>query len=492
MSDRIALERIPPGTPVIVGERVVPMPRLAKGDRLIPVHRTTDLLIVPETEYAAAEEAVARASAAFEQLAGATDDSISSFFESFASRLADESVWSVIAQANARDVERARAGGRSTTRLQASDKMRAAMIDGLRGWAKAPGRRGEVIERRDAGDWTMERRRAPLGVVAFVFEGRPNVFADGAGVVRGGNTSVMRIGSDALGTAIAIEDNALAPALAEAGLPDGTVTLLRSRSHASAHALFSMRMVRLAVARGSGRSVDLLGSIAEQHGIPASLHGTGGAWLYLADDATQEAAHNAVLHSIDRKVCNTLNVLLLPRVDALAKTALDALVERDPGIRLHVAPLARPYVPGEMFERKVLVRRAEGEVLEYQADDIGEADLGREWEWESTPEVSIAVVGDDEAAVRLINDLSPRLVASIITSDGSRFERFYERVDTPYVGSGFTRWVDGQWAWDRPELGLTNWERGRLLGRSGILSGEDVYTVRDVFIDRTGAAPQRR
>jgi glutamate-5-semialdehyde dehydrogenase len=60
------------------------------------------------------------------------------------------------------------------------------------------------------------------------------------------------------------------------------------------------------------------------------------------------------------------------------------------------------------------------------------------------------------------------------------------------VGNGFTRWVDGQWAWSRPELGLTNWERGRLWGRSGILSGEDVFTVRDVFRDKTGRAPQAR
>jgi hypothetical protein len=55
-----------------------------------------------------------------------------------------------------------------------------------------------------------------------------------------------------------------------------------------------------------------------------------------------------------------------------------------------------------------------------------------------------------------------------------------------------TRWVDGQWAWERPELSLTNWERGRLLGGSGFLSGDDIVTVRDVFLDKTGRAPQRR
>src|SRR5207247_1379773 len=163
-----------------------------------------------------------------------------------------------------------------------------------------PSRRGEVIESREGNDWTVERRRAPLGVVAFVFEGRPNVFADGAGVLRGGNTSVMRIGSDALRTAEAIEASALAPALANAGLPDGAVTLVRSPSHAAAHALLTMPDVRLAVVRGSGASAALLGAIAAEHGIPASLHGTGGAWCYIADDAPTDRVRNVIMSSLDR------------------------------------------------------------------------------------------------------------------------------------------------------------------------------------------------
>ena len=71
--------------------------------------------------------------------------------------------------------------------------------------------------------WRIEERRAPLGVVGFVFEGRPNVFADATGVLRTGNTVVFRIGSDALRTAAAIMSAAVRPALAEAGLPAGAV-----------------------------------------------------------------------------------------------------------------------------------------------------------------------------------------------------------------------------------------------------------------------------
>ena len=103
--------------------------------------------------------------------------------------------------------------------------MRSDMIAGLRGWARsaAGGPRHRRTHDRQHDGWSVEARRAPLGVVGFVFEGRPNVFADAAGVVRTGNTVVFRIGSDALGTAEAIVEHALDPALALAGLPEGTV-----------------------------------------------------------------------------------------------------------------------------------------------------------------------------------------------------------------------------------------------------------------------------
>jgi glutamate-5-semialdehyde dehydrogenase len=246
------------------------------------VHATGQTLEIPQEDLDVASDAVRRAHDAFAAMATVSDDQISDFFRGFADRLSDESVWGAITAANESDVDRAREAGRSVGRLVASSNMRDAMVDGLLGWAKAPSRRGEVLERREGPDWTVERRRAPLGVVAFVFEGRPNVFADGVGVLRGGNTSVMRIGSDALRTAESIEANAVGPALHASGLPEAAVVLVRSPTHASAHALFTLTEVRLAIARGSGPATRLLGAIAAQHGIPASLHGTGGAWMYLA------------------------------------------------------------------------------------------------------------------------------------------------------------------------------------------------------------------
>ena len=99
-----------------------------------------------------------------------------------------------------------------------------------------------------------------------MFEGRPNVFADAAGVMRAGNTVVFRIGSDALETAQAMVAHCLAPALAEAGLPAGTAQLLATPSRAAGWALFADVRLSLAVARGSGAAVEQLGAVARQAG----------------------------------------------------------------------------------------------------------------------------------------------------------------------------------------------------------------------------------
>jgi glutamate-5-semialdehyde dehydrogenase len=65
-----------------------------------------------------------------------------------------------------------------------------------------------------------------------------------------------------------------------------------------------------------------------------------------------------------------------------------------------------------------------------------------------------------------------------LSEDQEEHDLFFRRVNAPFVGDGFTRWVDGQYALKRPELGLSNWENGRLFGRGGVLSGDSVFTVR--------------
>ena len=117
-------------------------------------------------------------------------------------------------------------------------------------------------------------------------------------------------------------------------------------------------------------------------------------------------------------------------------------------------------------------------MIEPQTSTIAWDGLGDEWEWETSPEVSLAIVDSVDHAVDLFNSLSPRFAASLISQDDAAHRHFFERIDAPFVGNGFTRWVDGQYALDRPELGLSNWEFGRLFGRGGVLSGDSVFTIR--------------
>jgi glutamate-5-semialdehyde dehydrogenase len=473
------------------------------GDRLLVDPDTGELLRVPAAEHAVAAEAVGRAAGAFARMGEVSDDGISAFFDAFAGRLADDAIWAKIAAANAADVESAMARGRSTTRLAVSDAMRADMIAGLTAWRDTPSTRGRLVERIEHPGWTVEQLTAPLGVVGFVFEGRPNVFADACGVIRGGNTVVFRIGSDALGTARAIVAEALDPALAEAGLPAGAASLVASASHAAGWAMFADPRLALAVARGSGPAVAQLGAIARAAGTPVSLHGTGGAWIVADAAADTQRFFAAVFHSLDRKVCNTANAcaIVRARADELVPVFLEALQragERREGWKLHVAEADLGLIPAELRAARGAVVRAEGPREEPLVEPIAQDDLGREWEWESTPEISLVVVESADEAVDLFNAVSPRFAASLISEDPAAHERFYARLDAPFAGDGFTRWVDGQYALNRPELGLSNWHNGRLFARGGVLAGDSVYTVRarvrqsDPHLDRGGVATPPR
>ncbi|MER6939593.1 aldehyde dehydrogenase family protein, partial [Nocardioides sp. NPDC000441] len=363
------------------------------------------------------------------------------------------------------------------------------MVAGLRGWAAQQDARAadgstDLVERVDHDGWSVEIVSAPLGVIGFVFEGRPNVFADAAGVLATGNTAVLRIGGDALATAQAIDQHALRPALGSAGLPEGAISLIGVRERSAGWALFSDPRLALAVVRGSGAAVTQLGSVARQSGIQVSAHGTGGAWLVADTTADTERFARVVRHSLDRKVCNTLNVVAVPRdraadlVPVLLRAADQAAAARGGDARVHVANGSEGWVPTSEFERRIDVRRAEQTSPEPRASLLPLDELGTEWEWEDTPELSLVVVDDVDQAAKLFNTYSPQFVASFVSTDPAAHARFRNLVNAPFVGDGFTRWVDGQYALDRPELGLSNWENGRLLGRAGVLTGADLTTRR--------------
>jgi glutamate-5-semialdehyde dehydrogenase len=484
---------------VVGGDQVITVDedlaaRFAPGDALALAG--AQLLHLPRAQREIARTAVDSARQAFAEMGSVTSAQIGAFFRAFADHLADDALWSRILEVNRADVRAAQAKGRSTTRLEATEAMRQAMIAGLRGWAEADSVRGRVLEHIDHGSWSAELVGAELGVVAFVFEGRPNVVADATGVLRGGNTVVFRIGRDALNTARALVELAARPALRGAGLPEGAVTLLDSSEHAAGWALFSDPRLALAVARGSGPAVDTLGALAQSVGVPVSLHGTGGAWLVLGEAASAEQVAQNVYDSLDRKVCNTLNTCCVSKsgaahqIPAVLEGLRRAGERRNTTFKLHVTEAARPFVPAELFTRIVAVERADGVHQEPQAEALPSDALGREWEWENTPEVSLTVVESLDEAVAEFNRQSPQFVACLLSPDAEQQEAFYRGVNAPFVGDGFTRWVDGQYALKRPELGLSNWQHGRLFGRGGVLSGDSVFTVRTRVRGTSSGRPQ--
>jgi glutamate-5-semialdehyde dehydrogenase len=491
-----ALTHLAPGAQIIVGgDRVVTVPeelrrRFQAGDSLVFSDAAQELLLIPAREKQIAERAVSEALAAFEQMRGVRTEHINRFYAGFAQRLEATDVWAQILEANGSDVDEARARGRSTTRLVASEPMRRGMIEGLRGWQKMGSSRGRVLETVEHAGWAVDLVVAELGVVGFVFEGRPNVLADATGVLSGGNTVVFRIGRDALRTARAILSRALRPALADAGLPEQAVQLIDSGEHAAGWALFRDRRLSLAVARGSGQAVAVLGGLARSAGVPVSVHGTGGAWLMASKQASAADLERVVASSLDRKVCNTLNVGCLPK--AQAAQFLPAFLRgleragqaRGQSYKLHVVEGDSSLDGGaesalrDAFARQVVVARAEGNFEEPQAEWLPESELGREWEWENTPEVTLKLVDGIDDAIRLFNRYSPQFVASLLSPDAAEQEHFFANINAPFVGDDFTRWVDGQFALRRPELGLSNWQNGRLLARGGVLTGDGIYTVR--------------
>lgn len=452
------LTRLEPGQVIPYGgDRFVRVtPQLAEaftaGDRLVVVQSTGDLLHIPAQASAVVDRAVGAAVEGFTALSGVSDEQITRFFDLFAAALEDDETFAPIAAANAQDLDSARQRGRATGRLELTGSMRNSMIEALRMWRDTTTTRSEQLDVVDHDGWSVSSWRSPLGVVGFVFEGRPNVFADACGVLRTGNAAVLRIGSDALGTARAIVAAALQPSLAAAGLPSGCVQLVDSADRAAGWALFADRRLSLAIARGSGAAVAQLGAVARQHGVPVSLHGTGGAWLVAAEDASADEFAVAVEHSLDRKVCNTLNVccVVANRPDLVS-------------------------VFHDSVARAAARRGVDGVIHERLPDD---PELATEYEWDEVPEVALVVVESVDHAVELCNRYSPRFIASVVSADPTVHDRFYATVDAPFVGNGFTRWVDGQYALGQPELGLSNWQDGRLFGRGGVLSGDSVFTVR--------------
>lgn len=455
------------GLPHQVGTEIAD--RYREGDLIIGISGG-HLLHVPRADLLVAKDAVSKSVEAFDLLKNVSSDQISLFFHTFAQKLEDNAIFAKIKKCNEDDVASALQRSRSTTRLMLTDAMRRDMISALHTWGDTTHVDGAPLESVNHQGWSVTAAKSSLGVVAFVFEGRPNVFADATGVLRSGNTCVFRIGSDALGTAQAIINLAVLPALKLCGLPSGAVSLIESKSHASGWALFSDKRVSLAIARGSGEAVSQLGAVARQFGIAVSLHGTGGAWMIVGEDANAQWLSKVVVNSLDRKVCNTLNVCCIVRSRAFELVPLfveamkQAALLRDTVAVLHADSVSQELMADQIESVEVHNLSVDG--------------LGTEWEWENAPECSLVIVNDVDEAIALFNQYAPSFIVSIISDSEAELEKVWCETNAPFVSNGMTRWVDGQFALTKPELGLSNWQNGRTLGRGGILSGDSVFSVR--------------
>ena len=461
------------GDRVLVGQTLIEVDQkfaesLEAGDTVVGVANGGYLRRIPASVAGLVHDAVTRANVAFSQLGGINDNSITQFFDVAGELLADDGTFAHIAAANEIDVEDARSRNRSTTRLVLTESMRQGMVEAFVLWRDMELGQEQLLGRVDHDGWSVEQWRAPLGVIGFVFEGRPNVFADATGVLRSGNTVVFRIGSDALRTARALMKHVIQPALSQSGLPKGCVVLVDSPEHAAGWALFNDKRIALAVARGSGDAVSQLGAIAQQVGTAVSLHGTGGAWMLVGKSADLSRLSQVVEHSLDRKVCNTLNTICLDSTSASAH--LPVIIEAARRAASHRQRTIRVHTTSNAME---IVSRYYPDV-----EVMPETKLYTEFEWEDVPEFAIVIVDTIDQAVQLCNKYSPQFVVSILSADSDEIDHVWRTVEAPFFGDGFTRWVDGQFALLRPELGLSNWQNGRLFSRGGVIAGDSVFTVR--------------
>ena len=245
----------------------------------------------------------------------------------------------VLTTANAEDVERARAEGSSKTivdRLTLTDARLESMADGLRAVAAQPDPVGEVVEgwRRPNG-LLIEKVRVPLGVVAVIYEARPNVTADVAGLcLKSGNACILRGSSIALSSNKAIVE-VLQRAAVGRGVPESATQLIPDAGRDSARELMQAKgLVDLLVPRG-GKA--LIQSIEEQATVPYIIDGDGNCHVFVDRSADPKMATDIVVNAKTQRpsVCNAAETLLVHAeiADKWLPTTLDALDSKGVEIR---------------------------------------------------------------------------------------------------------------------------------------------------------------
>ncbi|BBD79864.1 glutamate-5-semialdehyde dehydrogenase [Aerosticca soli] len=254
-----------------------------------------------------------------------------------------------ILAANAQDVQAAAAKGITGAlldRLRLDPNRVAAIAAGVREVAALPDPVGQVTRRETRPNGlVVERVRIPLGVVAMIYEARPNVTADAAALcLKAGNAVILRGGSEALHSNTAIAA-ALHEALAAHGLPTAAVTLLRDLSREAMVELLQLTdIVDLAIPRGGE---GLIRFVAEHARVPVIKHYKGVCHLYVDRDADLDLALGLLIDGKTTRpgVCNALETLLVHRDVAAAFLPRAAAALQARGVELRGDERTRALVP---------------------------------------------------------------------------------------------------------------------------------------------------
>jgi len=349
-----------------------------------------------------------------------------------AADLLDEE-WATLLEANRGDLARAASAGMAASaqdRLRLTEARVRAMAAGLRGVASLADPVGEVLE-----GWVrpnglrVSRVRVPLGVVGVIYENRPNVTSDAAGLcLKAGNAAFLRGSASALDSNRAIV-SLLRRAAGKAGLPEDAVALVEDTSHETAVAFMRLRgLIDCLIPRGGPA---LIASLLEHATVPYVLDGDGNCHVYVDAGADLSMALDIVVNAKTHRfgVCNAAETILVHVAVAEAFVPMMASALIAAGVELRGDERVRAILP------EAQVAKAADET------DFATEFLG--------PVVAVGVVDDLDGAVEHIARYSSGHSEAIVTGDLRAADRFVAEVDAAAVlVNASTRFIDGE------ELGL--------------------------------------
>ncbi|GGY98747.1 glutamate-5-semialdehyde dehydrogenase [Pseudoduganella plicata] len=345
--------------------------------------------------------------------------------------------------ANAQDLDTARANGLAPAmldRLALSDKAIATMVEGLRQIVALPDPVGEIsnLKVRPTGI-QVGQMRVPLGVIGIIYEARPNVTVDAAGLcIKSGNATILRGGSEAIHCNRALAQIVKA-SLEGAGLPADGVQVVDTTDRAAVGALITMpQYVDVIVPRG-GKG--LIARLMEEATVPMIKHLDGICHVYIDARADLQKAldigFNAKCHRYG--TCNTMETLLVER--SIAPTILPQLAQR------------------YLTESVELRADAEAHAI-LSAAGYPHLAHATEEDWSTeylAPILAVKIVDGIDAAMDHINTWSSKHTEAIVTEDYSAAMRFLREVDSASVMvNASTRFADGFEYGLGAEIGISN------------------------------------